>query len=302
MRITYLLDPSPLAERDDVAGIHADGLTARGHVVRIVATDRPTWLRGGKRAEWIDVDDWREVPFADDDVVIATSARTARLAAARAAGRAMYLAHVQEPATEDDPELRRLEVTPVVEDEVYRSEHRRENDPLRVLLAGASHAEAKGIADGYGAVAHARWFHQKLDLIREAPWAPSRDEPLDDVQEFHVGLTGEEMTRLLHSCDVVVVPSHSGAGVGLIATEAMAAGVPCLLTSTPAHRSIGEPHDFALFGPEHNAVELGERLIELLSDEELRERLRARGREVAEQWHVGRVMDRVEAALMAASS
>jgi glycosyltransferase involved in cell wall biosynthesis len=41
-------------------------------------------------------------------------------------------------------------------------------------------------------------------------------------------------------------------------------------------------------------VELGERLIELLSDASLRERLRARGREVAEQWRARHVADRLE--------
>src|SRR5687768_18600712 len=48
-----------------------------------------------------------------------------------------------------------------------------------------SQADLRGIDEGYGAVAHARWFHQKLDLIRVSPWAPSKEEPLDSVQEFH---------------------------------------------------------------------------------------------------------------------
>jgi glycosyltransferase involved in cell wall biosynthesis len=54
-------------------------------------------------------------------------------------------------------------------------------------------------------------------------------------------------------------------------------------------------HDYALFAPEQNPIELGERLIELLSDAPLRQRLRSRGREVAEQWRVGNVADRLEA-------
>jgi glycosyltransferase involved in cell wall biosynthesis len=50
----------------------------------------------------------------------------------------------------------------------------------------------------------------------------------------------------------------------------------------------------ALFAPEDNAVELGEKLIEVLSDYEVRERLRERGRKVAEQWRVQHVADRLE--------
>ena len=60
------------------------------------------------------------------------------------------------------------------------------------------------------------------------------------------------------------------------------------------HLSFAEQHDYALFAPDDNAVELGERLIELLSDYELRETLRARGREVAEQWRAEKVAQRLE--------
>ncbi len=56
------------------------------------------------------------------------------------------------------------------------------------------------------------------------------------------------------------------------------------MTATAAHRAFDSHHDYALFAPDDNAVELGERLIELLSDHDLRDRLRARGQDVAEQW------------------
>src|SRR5205807_554043 len=88
------------------------------------------------------------------------------------------------------------------DDEFYRERIPPENEPPRVLLSGQSQADLKGIEEGYGAVAHARWFHQKLELVRVSPWAPSREEPLDSVDEFHVALTTAEMTRLMHSCDV----------------------------------------------------------------------------------------------------
>jgi glycosyltransferase involved in cell wall biosynthesis len=163
-----------------------------------------------------------------------------------------------------------------------------------VLLCGQSQADLRGIQEGYGAVTHARWFHQKLDLIRVSPWAPSREEPLDSVQEFHVALTTDEMTRLMHSCDILIAPNHREEGFGLPAAEALASGLACVLTAIPSYLSFDEKHDYALFAPEDNAVELGEKLIELLSDRDLRDRLRDRGREVAEQWRVERVVERLE--------
>lgn len=160
----------------------------------------------------------------------------------------------------------------IVDDAMYRPRTPREHEPLRVLLDGIA------VPTGYGAAAHARWFHQQFDLIRSAPYAPSREEPLDSVQEFHVALTSAEMTRLMHSCDVLIAPEP-----GLRTAEAMAAGVPVV--------SVADAE---------NAVELGERLIEVLSDEELRDRLRAGGRIEAEQWRANSVAMRLEMFLKAA--
>ena len=267
MRITWLLDPAPGAELDDPTGLQADALAARGHEVRIIAADRPASFYGGHRAEWLELDDWRVVELAADDFVIATSARTARVAAELAGRRAI--------ARFDDPLI--------VPEEMFRARAPREHQPLRVLLSGSSQSESSGTEEGYGAVAHARWFHQKLELVRVAPWAPSREEPLDDVQEYHVALSPQEMTRLLHSCDIALVPSRSEDRSWLVAASALASGLACVFTDVPAN-DFGGDRDYALRAPERNAVELGEKLIELAGDEDLRSRLRARGREQAERW------------------
>ena len=161
----------------------------------------------------------------------------------------------------DDRIVRAEDVPLVVDDEFFRERYPRENEPPRVLVAGTN------VDDAYGAVAHARWFHQTVDLVRVAPWAPSREEPLDSVQEFHVALHTREMTRLVHSCDVAVFPGR----LSLTALEAMASGLPCVGVD-PSHRN--------------DAVELGEKLIEVLEDAELRVSERQRGREIAQQYRV----------------
>lgn len=190
---------------------------------------------------------------------------------------------------------RAFEIGAIVAAEFYRAKNPPENEPMRVLIAGASQNESNGIDEGYGAVAHARWFHQKIDLIRVAPWVPSREEPLDGVQEFHVGLDTRERARLVQTCDVLVAPRHTDAAFDLTAAEAMAAGVPVVMTSTTANLALDPTPDYAAFAPVENAVELGEKLIEVLTDFDLRERLRTRGRVLAEQWRAGRVIDRLEA-------
>lgn len=226
MRITYLLEDTPISARVRTALAQADALIARGHRVRIATMGAPvTWRTS--RAEWMYVDDFAAV---EDEIVLA-----------------------EPPAGFE-----------IVDDEVYRPQTPRMRQPPRVLLSGPS------VDNGYGAAAHARWFHHHFDLIRVSPWAPSREEPLDAVQEFHVGLTTGEMTRLMHSCDVLIAPAFS-----LSTAEAMAAGLPAASGA-------------------RSAVDLGDRLIEVLDDEGLRERLIAEGRERAEGWRAASVAPRLE--------
>ncbi len=323
LKITYLMEDTELSGGQRVQLVHADALIARGHRVRIVTKGLPvTWRRS--RAEWIYVDHFSEYDARDEDFIVGTFWLTLEAAHNLGGTRAVHFCQGYEGfISAYQPILPRIEaayslplpklvvakslvpvcqkftedvtyIGQVVEDEFYRPATPREHEPLRVLLCGQYQADFRGIDDGYGAVAHARWFHQKLDLIRVSSWAPSREEPLESVQEFHVALTTDEMTRLVHSCDALIAPNHAAEGFGLPAAEAMAAGLPCVLTSIPSFLSFDERHDYALFAPQENAVELGERLIELLSDFDLRERLRARGREVAEQWRVENVADRLE--------
>lgn len=323
MNIVYLNEGTEHSGGTRVMLAHADALIAHGHRVRIVTKGLPlTWR--SSQAEWIYVDDFREYDASEDDFVIGTFWITVPPAYAMGGDRAVHLCQGYEGAFSAYAEIRdQIDATyslpipklvvakplvevcrrfsddvtyigQVVEDEFFRARVPRESEPPRVLLCGQSQADLRGIAEGYGAVTHARWFHQKLDLIRVSPWAPSREEPLDSVQEFHVALTTDEMTRLMHSCDILIAPNHREEGFGLPAAEALASGLACLFTSIPSYLSFDEQRDYALFAPEDNAVELGERLIELLGNRDLRDRLRNRGREVAEQWRVERVAERLE--------
>lgn len=318
-----------LLEETDVSGIarstlaFADALIARGHDVRLVTKGLPVTWRSS-RAEWIYVDAFRQYDASEDDFLIGTFWPTVPRAHEIADNRAVHLCQGYEGSFSAYQNIRadieaayRLPIPKlvvakslipicqqftsdvtyigqIVEEEFYRQRTPRENEPMRVLICGQAQADLKGIEEGYGAVAHARWFHQKLDLIRVSPWAPSREEPLDTVQEFHVALSTNEMTRLMHSCDALVGPNHAEEGFGLPAAEALAARIPTVLTAIPSYLSFDTTHDYALFAPAENAVEIGEKLIELLSDEDLRERLRSRGREVAEQWRAELVAERLE--------
>lgn len=323
LSITYLMEDTELSGGIRVQLAQADALIARGHRVRIVTKGSPlTWRSCA--AEWVYVDNFLNYDASGDDFVVGTFWLTLEPAWKIGGKRAVHLCQGYEGfISAYEPVLPQIEaayrlplpklvvsrslvpvckqftddvtfIGQIVDDEFYRTRLPRENQPLRVLLSGQAQATFRGIEEGYGAATHARWFHQKFELVRVSAWAPSREEPLDAVQEFHVGLTTREMTRLVHSCDALIAPNHSAEGFGLPAAEGLAAGLACVMTSIPSYLSFDEKHDYALFAPERNAVELGERLIELLSDHDLRDRLRARGREVAEQWRADKVGERLE--------
>ncbi|HEX7191646.1 MAG TPA: glycosyltransferase [Thermoanaerobaculia bacterium] len=294
MNLTYLLDDTSPTARNQCVLAQADAFVTRGMQVRIVTTSDPVqWRRS--RAEWRLVDDLRTTT---GDVLVAASPETARIAYDLAPTHAIQLVF-GDPI---DLPICKLPMMPIVDDDVYRSGIPREHEPMRVLLIGASQDETSGVAEGYGAAAHARWFHQTLDLVRVAAWAPSREEPLDSVQEFHVALTSSELTRVLHSCDVVIASLRREAPVGLDAAMALAAGVPVVATQIDAHTRFDSTLDFALFAPEDNPVEMGEKLIDVLSDEALRERLRGRGRDVAGQFRPDRAAAAAEPLFMACAA
>jgi glycosyltransferase involved in cell wall biosynthesis len=328
LRIAYLVEDTAQSGGVRVQLAQADALIARGHRVRLVTKGLPlTWRSSA--ADWVYVDDFRQYDASEDDFVFGTFWLTVPAAWEIAGSRAIHLCQGYEGSFSAYQNIRHeidaayslplpkfvvarslipicRRFTPdvtyvgqIVDEEFYRARTPRENDPLRLILCGQAQADLKGIAEGYGAVAHARWFHRRFDLVRVSPWAPSADEPLDSVKEFHVGLNTTGMTRLMHSCDIFLGPNHGEEGFGLPAAEAMASGIPCLLTSIPSYLSFDDPHDYALFAPEQDPVELGERLIELLEDTELRARLRSRGREIAEQWRAEKVAARLEEALRA---
>lgn len=327
MRLAYLIEDTDLSGGVRVVLGQADALVARGHDVTIVTKGLPvTWRRS--RAEWIYVDDFSQFDARDFDFVIATFWTTVEAARNAAGDRAIHLCQGYEGSFAQYAPIKpqidaayalpvpKLVVTPylvdickqftpnvtwvgqMVDDDYFRDTKSSGNHPPRVLLVGASQIEVKGIDVGYGAISHARWHRAEFELVRVSPWAPAGDEPLEHVSQFHVALTTDEMIRLMHDSDIVIVTSRRTEGFGLPAAEAMASSVPAILTRIPSFLSFAVGEDFALFGDEDDAIALGDRLIELIDDDDLRRRLGRAGRKVAEQFRSHLVAERIEQALL----
>lgn len=323
LRVLYLMEDTDLSGGVRVQLAHADALIARGHHVSIATKGLPLrWRRSS--ADWIYVEDFRTVDTSTFDFVVATFWTTIQPAWEIAGDRVVHLCQGFEgsftayEAQREEIEqaysrpLPRWTVAPhlndslarfgsdvtwigqVVDDEFYRRGRAEASDPPRVLLAGASQIDFKGIDVGYGAVQHARWNGASFDLVRVSPWAPAPDEPRELAVEFHVGLDAPSMAQLVHSCDYFIGPSRRDEGFGLPAAEAMAAGLPAVLSRIPSFLSFAEGSDYAAFADEDDPVGMGDALAELLDNEELAKKLSIRGRQISEQWRAHNVAERIE--------
>lgn len=97
-----------------------------------------------------------------------------------------------------------------------------------------------------------------------------------DSHVMRVGVR-PDIPRLLLAADVFVFPSlFEGLGVSLL--EAMAAGVPSVVTAAPALREVVEPGECALVVPIRDPEALSSAVIHVLSDADLATELGSRGR------------------------
>ena len=92
----------------------------------------------------------------------------------------------------------------------------------------------------------------------------------------------EELPRWYHTADAFVFPSRKE-GWGLALLEALAAGLATIATDIPVFREFLDEQD-ALLVPAGDAGALGEVMVRVASDPELRSRLGRRGPRVAERF------------------
>lgn len=323
MKIAYLLEDTDLAGGTRVAVAHADVLTDRGHDVTLVTKGGALSWRAS-HAKWLHVGSFDEVDGSHFEFVVGTFWTTMAHAWRIGGGRAVHLCQGYEGSftgyqaikEQIDAAYRlpipKITVSPhlvpicrafhddatyvgqIVDAEFYQR-HRPRGAAPRVLLVGPAQADFKGIDVGYDAVRRARALGASFDLIRVSQWVPADGEPSDLATEFHVAISSAAMAELIASCDIFIGPSRSEEGFGLPAAEAMASGVPAVLSEIPSFLSWDGQRDYALFAPEGDGGAMGDQLARLLADRELQVTLAQRGREVVEQFRAEATGARLDA-------
>jgi glycosyltransferase involved in cell wall biosynthesis len=166
-----------------------------------------------------------------------------------------------------------------------------------VLVVGPYEVDWKGVHDSLLAL-KALKREMPLHVVRVAQLPQTREEAqLGVVDEYHYRLRAEAMAELYRSCDVLLGSSWEQEGFGLPAVEAMACGVPVVLSDISAFRGFAEGTGWASFFVERDVFGAQAAVRTLLRDAHLRSTLRSRGLAVAQAFSFSRVAERIEQAL-----
>jgi glycosyltransferase involved in cell wall biosynthesis len=139
------------------------------------------------------------------------------------------------------------------------------------------------------------------DVRSEASICIVGDGPLSDTLEAEISdadlsdrvfLTGyrDDVPRVLAASDVLALPSFRE-GTPRVISEAMASGLPVVATDIAGIPEQVEDGESGYLVPAGDAASLADRLNELLSDPQLRDRFGERGRERAKQFSVDAMVD-----------
>ena len=336
MRITWLLESADqLWGGVKVALENANWLQQQGHQVTVVSrSGPPAWMQ--LQCQFVRVQDFHGDHLPDGDVLVATFWTT--IAWARAAtpqkGVPVYFCQGYEGDAAEHAQLReRIEaayrlpgvhhvtiaphLTRLLQERFGITAHevpytidatvhfpaaeRAPGSPLRVGLVGPYQIPWKGLATGYAACRLAHQAGQKLVLVRATNTTPAAEEQQQPFPiEWHQQLPPNRMGEFYRSLDLLLATS-TGADEGffLPAVEAMACGVPTVLTDVPCFRDHERQagHDrYAMFVPPNDPAALAEALVVAGAIPEVRATLRREGLALAGHYR----QDRHGAALLAA--
>ncbi len=326
LRIAYLLESTNLCGGVKVALAQAEALCRRGHRVAVVSPQAsPDWFPIA-RARFERAAFAESAELSRADVRVATFWTTVAPALAGSKGPVFHLcqgyegdfkfyAHLRGAIEEAycaptlkltvSETLARLlrgkgldPVTNVGQaferDGFFPAPPRPPGDPPVVLVVGPYEADVKGIPIALGGLALWRRRGGKFRLRRVSTMPMSDlEKAMSVVDEYHHRLSPERMPFAYRASDVFLGPSRREEGFGLPVLEALASGLPCLLSDTDGHREIAG--DAACYFPEGDPDALADALPEMVSDS-VRMQAQSGGPAAAERFDTAKVAKRLEAA------
>ncbi|MFI5182444.1 MAG: glycosyltransferase family 4 protein [Thermoanaerobaculia bacterium] len=327
MKIVWVLESLELSGGVKVVVEHAEGLARRGHDTSIVTRDaRHDWIRIFVPVTEVPAFGASTLPEADIHVAtwFPTVVPTARAGRARkvfhfSQGYEAKLPHlgprrdeIEEAYREPVPKilisahlLRLFEgrypgpfhvISQTVDPDAFRPrgpDPDGPGSPPAVGVAGPFLAETKGIAVALRAVARLRESGRVLRLHRASHLPEERGESaITPIDSYVCARPAVEMPAWYHALDLLLFPAFDAEGFGLPALEAMASGVPVVVTDIPSLAVF--PADAVSRVPQGDDAAMAREAARLLDDADLWRARRRRGLEVAATFRLGPVLDRLE--------
>ena len=168
---------------------------------------------------------------------------------------------------------------------------------LRVFLFGTYPASVKNIAKALVALRLARdRAKRSFELVRITTSDTRREEEAlyGPIDRYHVAVEPRKVGAILRMGGIMLCPNRAGEGFGLPAVEAMASGVPTVLSAIPSHLSFARRKNYAIFVDPEDPASMADGVVRLLEDHHLRLRLIHRGLRVAKRFRFSRVARRIE--------
>jgi glycosyltransferase involved in cell wall biosynthesis len=313
VRITWLLEQADrIWGGIKVALEDANWLSARGHRVTVLSrSGPPAWM--ALRCQFRTVPDFRTERLPEADVLIGTWWSTMPAVAAAGAGRGApvhfcqgYEGDFPEQAPQREqieaayrlPGVHHIAISPhvaallqrrfglsahAIPNAIDHSVHypaaaRPAGGMLRIGLVGPWQVPWKDLATGVEACRRAAAAGQALQLVRVTNTKPDAAElELPFPVEWHQRVAPRQMGDIYRSLDVFLgTSSGPEEGFHLPAVEAMACGVPCVLTDVPCFRAHGDGA-YATFVPPRSPAAMAEALVVAGRVEDVRSALRTAG-------------------------
>ncbi len=330
MRITYLIEDATRIWGGVKAVFDAaNALHARGHDVTIVSRSAgPTWTQLNCTFAQSPSFDRRDIP--ESDVVVATFWTTVSPALAAQRGPVVHycqgyegdnpeaVAHrtqIEEVYRSGDTHL--LTISPNLEEllrekfdrkvrrvryaidhgTMYPADARPAGSPVRVGLVGPYEIAWKDLRTGLEACQLAHAAGLPIELVRITNTEPHPDEKnLGLPIEWHENVPPAEMGALYRSLDVFLGTSRGAEeGFFLPAVEAMACGVPSVLTEIPCFQAYGTSQ-YALFVTPQSPKQMAEALVLAAMHPDVRNEIRDNGIRVASEYTMENHVSELESA------
>lgn len=166
--------------------------------------------------------------------------------------------------------------------------------PLSILVVGPFEGSYKNIPTMLQGITLAKKkLKDPIKLIRVSQFPLSHEEEriiIPDAYHFHIPY--QDMGDIYRASDIFISMSTEAEGFGLPALEAMACGVPAILSKIPSHLGFDESHDYAIF-VESSSEGVSEAILHLFEDADIRRRLSKKGLSVAGKFTREAVLSRL---------